>query len=125
MSNSFASACLVARAAIDAASGYHAADHVCQSVWLWLMSQASAALRRSVIKPLPRTHMNATGRCRGAELTLQDWAAADAAHPEAEDPSDLMDQPGEVDSNPGCSTGFRSANIKLMAAASQHAADRR
>ena len=34
--------------------------------------------------------------CRGAELTLQDWAAADAAHPEAEDPSDLMDQPGEV-----------------------------
>lgn len=35
-------------------------------------------------------------RCRGAELTLQDWAAADAAHPEAEDPSDLMDQPGEV-----------------------------
>lgn len=37
--------------------------------------------------------------CRGGaggELTLQDWAAAGADAAEAEEPSDLMDQPAEV-----------------------------
>jgi hypothetical protein len=89
------SACLAARAAANKVPAHHAADHS--------MATHLAPVNETRSNGTPVLHNRAATTntrgchwCRGAELTLQDWAAADAAHPDPEDPSDLMDQPGEV-----------------------------